>query len=197
MTRTPKKAATFVFALLSILYPCLVYFGLQHWSYRIFGFMIIGVGLGKFWLSHSGDGRGDRVVLAVTLLCGLAIWAFPSELVVKLYPVCISVLVGSLFALSLRQKESLIEKFARLRGAEMTLEAIRYTRNLTAIWAILLYANALVALYLARFGTTEAWTLYCGFLSYLILGGFMGVELLFRQYYMRRHRVHSSNDDHT
>jgi uncharacterized membrane protein len=60
-----------------------------------------------------------------------------------------------------------------------------------------LYANALVALYLARFGTTEAWTLYCGFLSYLILGGFMGVELLFRQYYMRRHRVHSSNDDHT
>jgi uncharacterized membrane protein len=191
----PKKAATLVLALVSVLYPCLVYFGLQHWSYRIFGFMIIGVGVAKFCLSRSGDGRGDRVVLAVTALCGLVIWVFPSELAVKLYPVCISVLVGSLFALSLRQQESLIEKFARLRGADMTPEAIRYTRTLTALWAILLYANALVALYLARFGTTEAWTLYCGLLSYLILGGFMGGELLYRHYYMRRLAVQPGDDN--
>lgn len=192
-----KKAATLLFVLISILYPCLVYFGLQHWSYRIFGFLIIGVGVAKFALSRSGDGRGDRVVLAVTVTCGLAIWAFPSELAVKLYPVCISVLVGSLFALSLRQKESLIERLARLRGADMTPEAVRYTRNLTLVWAILLYANALVALYLARFGTTEAWTLYCGFLSYLIMGGFMGAELLFRQYYMHRLRVRAGDDHRT
>lgn len=182
----PKKATILIFATLSVLYPCLVYFGLQHWSYRIFGFFIIGAGVAKFWLSRSGDGRSDWVVLAVTLICGVAIWAFPSELAVKLYPVAISVLVGSLFALSLRHRESLIGKIARLRGAQMTPAAVRYTRNLTAIWAILLYANALVALYLARFGTTEAWTLYCGLLSYLILGGFMGGEFLYRQHYMRR-----------
>lgn len=190
----PQKAATLIFATLSVLYPCLVYFGLQHWSYRIFGFFIIGVGVAKFWLSRSGDGRSDWVVLAVTLICGVAIWAFPSELAVKLYPVAISVLVGSLFALSLRHRESLIGKIARLRGAQMTPAAVRYTRNLTAIWAILLYANALVALYLARFGTTEAWTLYCGLLSYLILGGFMGGEFLYRQHYMRRLGEHPHDD---
>jgi uncharacterized membrane protein len=189
-----KKLATLIFALVSILYPCLVYFGLQHWSYRIFGFMIIGIGVAKFCLSRSSTNRGDRVVLAVTACCGLAIWAFPSELAVKLYPVCISVLVGSLFALSLRQRESLITRFARLRGANITPEALRYTRNLTAIWAILLYVNAAIALYLARFGTTEAWTLYCGLLSYLIFGGFMGGEFLYRQYYMRRLRVNPSDD---
>lgn len=181
-----KKIATLVFALISILYPCLVYFGLQHWSYRIFGFMIVGIGLVKFCLSRNSNTRSDRVVLAVTAACGLTIWAFPSELAVKLYPVCISLLVGSLFALSLRENESLITKLARLSGADMTPEALRYTRNLTAIWAILLYVNAMIALYLARFGTTEAWTLYCGLLSYLILGGFMGGEFLYRQYYMRR-----------
>jgi uncharacterized membrane protein len=189
-----KKLATLIFALVSILYPCLVYFGLQHWSYRIFGFMIIGIGVAKFWLSRNGDHRGDRVVLAVTVCCGLVIWAFPSELAVKLYPVCISVLVGSLFAWSLRQRESLITRFARLRGAEITPEALRYTRNLTAIWAILLYVNAVIALYLARFGTTEAWTLYCGLLSYLIFGGFMGGEFLYRQYYMHRLKVRPSDD---
>lgn len=189
-----KKLATLIFALVSILYPCLVYFGLQHWSYRIFGFMIIGIGVAKFWLSRSSTNRGDRVVLAVTVCCGLVIWAFPSELAVKLYPVCISVLVGSLFAWSLRQRESLITRFARLRGAEITPEALRYTRNLTAIWAILLYVNAVIALYLARFGTTEAWTLYCGLLSYLIFGGFMGGEFLYRQYYMRWLKVRSSDD---
>ena len=81
------------------------------------------------------------------------------------------------------------EEIARLRGAQMTPAAVRYTRNLTAIWAILLYANALVALYLAHFGSTESWTLYCGFLSYLVLAGFAGGELVFRHYYMRRQRA--------
>lgn len=189
----PKKVATTLFVILSVLYPCVVYFGLQHWSYRVFGFLIIAVGAGKFWLSRSTNAVSDRIILAVTVLCGIAIWTFPSELAVKLYPVCMSVLVGSLFALSLRQDESLIEKIARLRGAEMTPEAVRYTRNLSAVWAIVLYANALIALYLARFGTTQAWTFYCGFLSYVILGGFMGGELLFRHFYIRRHRPNSDD----
>lgn len=190
------KITTALFVTLSILYPCLVYFGLQHWSYRVFGFMIIAVGIGKFYLSRSKARKNDALLLAVTVLCGLLIWAFPSELAVKLYPVCMSALVGSFFALSLWQKESLIERLARLSGAEMTPDAVRYTRRLTALWAILLYVNGLIALYLARFGTTESWTLYCGFLSYVILGGFMGGELLFRHYYMRRQQSRQS-DSHS
>lgn len=189
-----KKIATALFVVLSVLYPCLVYFGLQHWSYRVFGVMIIAVGVGKYFLSRTRH-TNDLLVLAVTMLCGVAIWLFPSELVVKIYPVCIGVLLGSLFAFSLRQPESLIERLARLSGAEMTPAAVRYTRRLTGIWAILLYVNALVALYLARFGTTQAWTFYCGFLSYVIFGIFMGGELLFRQFYMRRQRVQQSDSN--
>jgi uncharacterized membrane protein len=197
-----KRAATILFVLLSLLYPVLVYWGLQRWSYQVFGVVIIAVGVGKFCLSryHQPSSKipllkSDWVVPLVALLCGAAILVFPSVFLVKLYPVCISVLVGSLFAISLTQSESLIERLARLRGEEMTPIAVNYTRKLTGIWALLLYANALVALYLAYFATTQAWTLYCGLLSYLILGGFMAGEILFRQYYIRRHSVPNNKQD--
>lgn len=181
-----KKTVTAILVVISVLYPCLVYFGLQRWSHQLFGLVIFAMGTIRFLLADRKNPKMDLALFAVTALCGLGIWAFPSELAVKLYPVFMSAFVGSMFAVSLLQKESLIEKIARLRGNEMTPVVVQYARRLNVLWAIVLYLNGLVALYLAHFGTTESWTLYCGFLSYLILGAFGGGELLFRHYYMRR-----------
>jgi uncharacterized membrane protein len=183
-----KKAVTAIFALVSVLYPCLVYIGLQRWSFQMFGLLIIAVGAVRFALSDRNNSKVNLALFGVTVVCGIGIWCFPSELAVKLYPVLMSAFVGSLFAFSLRDKEALIEKVARLRGAQMTPAAVRYTRRLTAIWALVLYLNGGVALYLAHFATTQAWTLYCGFLSYVILGAFAGGELVFRHFYMRQQR---------
>lgn len=184
-----KKAVTALFAVISVLYPCLVYFGLQRWPHQLFGLVIIAMGTVRFLLSDRKSPKVDIALFAVTTLCGLGIWSFPSELAVKLYPVFMSAFIGSMFAVSLLQQQSLIERVAQLRGVEMTGPVVHYTRRLTALWAIVLYANGMVALYLAHFGSTESWTLYCGFLSYLVLAGFAGGELVFRHYYMRRQRA--------
>ncbi|HEX5313900.1 MAG TPA: hypothetical protein VFX38_03200, partial [Gammaproteobacteria bacterium] len=46
--------------------------------------------------------------------------------------------------------------------------------------------NTLLAFLTARWGSLAEWTLYNGFLSYLLIGGFWGGEMLFRRRIRRR-----------
>jgi len=136
----------------------------------------------------STPNRGDHSSTAV-LLFGLiysgALALSNSELLLRLYPVAMSLTFSALFAISLSKEESLIEQFAKLSGKTISVNAKRYTRKLTGVWALLLLINALIALYLSLFATLESWALYCGLLSYLIFAAVFGIELLYRRHYIR------------
>lgn len=189
-----KPLLTLILVLVSIAYPLLVYLGIQHISPALFALVLAVLAVAKYIASRS---RGqtqhyaELTLMMVVLVYSLTLLIADSELLLKLYPVLISLCVALFFALSLRAPESLIERIARLAGENITRRAKAYTRVLTGIWAGLLIGNALIALYLALFASLKSWALYSGLLSYVFFGLFFAVEYLYRRYYINKYREQS------
>lgn len=181
-----KRLLGLLVVLASVIYPFGVYFWIQEVSAVFFGFFIISLALIKFSLAKDKNKQEIALLFAAIACAGFIILA-NSQIAIKLYPVLISAFVASLFTFSLYGDQSLIEKMARLRGKNISPVAKIYTRKLTIVWAAVLYLNALIALYLALFASTQAWALYSGLLSYLILGFFILAEIIYRQYFIAKH----------
>jgi len=184
-----RKLLLLAIALVSIAYPLIVYFGIQSLAPGFFAVLLAAIAVAKF-LSSTGRSETISIVLLVLGIgYSIALAALNSELMLRLYPVVMSWTFAGLFAFSLREDESLIERFARLSGKVITHNAKRYTRVLSGLWALLLLINGCVALYLSLFAPLSAWALYCGLISYLVMGAFFVAELLYRPLYIRKYGV--------
>lgn len=97
-----------------------------------------------------------------------------------------------LFAQSLYQKESLIERFARLQKPDLPGYAIAYTRNVTKVWCVFFVVNACIAL-VTTFMSMQVWTLYNGLISYLLAGCLFLIEFIIRLRVQKKHEKASNN----
>jgi uncharacterized membrane protein len=171
----------------SLAYPFIVYLGLQRLSPAVFAGLLLFLAAIKYFAER---GQRDLVQLAMVLVMvvfSLLLAVTNHELLLRLYPVVISLSLAGFFAVSLRQPESLLTRLARLSGKEITPNARSYTWRLTLIWAILLLFNACISLYLALFASLYLWTLYSGLVSYLIFGSIFLLELVYRRIYIARY----------
>ena len=182
-----KILITVVIVALSILYPVIVYFGVQHLSPAVFSLFFLVMAALKFFSARDRSDIAQVLLLLVVVIYSIALLVANSEYWLRLYPVVVSTCFAALFAFSLWQPESLIERFARMSGETITPSAKGYTKKLTLIWALLLVANAAVALYLAQFASFSAWALYCGLISYGMFGCVFVVELIYRRYYIAKY----------
>ncbi len=182
-----RALLTLVLVLVSLAYPLIIYLGLQHVGPAVFAGLLLALALLRLLSARDRRDLTQLLLLLVAVAFSLALAVTGSELLLRFYPVAISLVLAGVFASSLRQPENLLARMARATGKAITPRALAYTRRLTLIWALLLLANAAVALYLALFASLYQWMLYCGFLSYLILGGFFLAELLYRRYYIARY----------
>ena len=182
-----KALVLLVVTVVSIAYPVLVYFGVQFLSPAIFSLILVALTLMRLFVVKDRLDSAQIFLLLLVIPFSLALLVTNSVYLLKLYPAVISFGVAILFAMSLKQEESLIEKMARLSGKTITPRAKVYTRRLTLIWAILLLINVLVVLYFAFFAPFAWWTLYCGLISYFIFGGIFAIELIYRRYYIAKY----------
>jgi uncharacterized membrane protein len=186
MKPTYRNAWFGLAAAVGLAYPLLVFLALPHLSARALlvpAFGLIGLRL----LGVRGFAAAGAIVSL--LLAGgalILLGIFAPELAVRAYPVAMSLAAASAFGLSLRGGPSLIEQIARRQTPDLPEAAIRYTWRVTAIWALFLSANALVATVLALWGTLAQWTLWNGLLSYLAAGLLMGGEWIVRQRLRKR-----------
>ena len=176
----------FVIAL-SIAYP-LVVFALEARVPAIaFALAACGLLFLRAVQSPLPTGRPIRfaMIAAIVLIVGLAL--VDGQVAAKAYPVVISGGLAFLFGASLWRPPSLVERMAEL-GGETLSPAIRlYCRRVTMVWALWLAINTLIAAALALFGSLEAWALWTGFLSYLVMGLIFAVEFTLRRLVRRRH----------
>ena len=176
----------FVIAL-SIAYP-LVVFALEARVPAI-AFALAACGLLILRAMHSPlpADRSMRypMIAAIVLIVGLT--QVDTQVAAKAYPVVISGGLAFFFAASLWRPPSLVERMAEL-GGETLSPAIRlYCRRVTMVWALWLAINTLIAAALAIFGSLEAWALWTGLLSYLVMGLIFAAEFILRRFLRRRH----------
>ena len=173
-------------ALLAIAYPLLIYFGLSAFSPATFAF-----GLAVLWLLRLGvAGSGERRWLLIPLLgliaYGIVAGVANSEMMLRAYPVVVNAALLGVFAWTLIHPPSLIERAVRAAGMEVGPAGPPYLTRLTLVWCCFFVLNGVIAAWTLAL-PLKWWALYNGLLSYIAIAIIMGVEILVRRRYKRKH----------
>jgi len=165
-------------ALLTLLYPLLVFFGLGHFEPRILALLLLALACvraitspQRIWLLAT---------LGAALLAGISLLG-NHLLPLKLYPVLVNALFLFVFTASLAHPPTVIERLARLTTPDLPPAGIRYTRKVTWLWSAFFAINGSIALYTALWASEAAWAFYNGALAYVLMGLLFAGEWLYRQ----------------
>jgi uncharacterized membrane protein len=165
-----KRVLVGLLALAGVCYPVLVYFGLAAFSPRILlTTLVILVLVRALLFLLTRKVAPALIALAIALVLSAVGWV-AEPLAIRLYPVAVSLTMALVFAMTLVRPPPMIERFARLREPNLDAFGQRYTRTLTKVWIGFFLANATIAGWTVTHGSLEQWTLYNGFLSYLLTG---------------------------
>jgi uncharacterized membrane protein len=175
-----KKLLKILLILLSLSYPFIVYWGLEHYDAGILLPAILGL-LGIKLLA-GGSLKYERYVILFTLI-GISAIAliWEKQIGLKFYPVMINFGFFALFAGSLLSSQTIVERLARLKEPDLPPEGIAYTRKVTMVWSVFFLLNGSIAAITALWASNEIWMLYNGFIAYLLIGTLAAVEWLVRQ----------------
>lgn len=183
------KPLTALSALVLLAYPFAVYYGLNEWGIGsvagvlalLFILRVVGGNQTRLrelkYIAWLSGGAG----IALTLLA----FAFKSSDWFTYYPVIVNALMFALFVHSLYQKESIIERFARLQEPNLPNYAVYYTRNVTKVWCVFFIGNGCIAL-ITTFMSMQTWTIYNGLISYILAGGLFAIEFIVRLFVKRK-----------
>ncbi|CAO5675955.1 MAG: hypothetical protein HEEMFOPI_01144 [Holosporales bacterium] len=109
---------------------------------------------------------------------------YNKEILLYIYPISISLSMAFSFILSLVYRPTIIESFMRIKGEKITKKHQEYALKLTVIWAIFLVLNALLS-WVSGQCSFFIWTLYNGFISYLLIGLLIGGEIIYRKFFIK------------
>ena len=174
-----KKSLTTItkifFGLFVFAYPFMIFYALQQdIAIRFLGFVLLMI-VGLSFINN----RNKYLFMLGLTFCFLIIF-FNQEIFLKLYPVLMNASVCAIFALSLR-KTPLITQFAQKMCKEpLDAKTLTYTKDATMAWAIFMLINTILSL-ITVFLSNEIWTLYNGFISYILIGIMMLTEYIIRK----------------
>jgi uncharacterized membrane protein len=178
-------------ALLWLVYPLAIFFGLQVLEPRLVALLLAAALLlrrrrdaGRFL---AGLTRIDLAVLAGLLSLATLIAVTNSETLLRLYPAAVNLGMLLLFGLSLRFPPSMVERFARLREPDMAPAGVSYTRRVTQVWCVFFIANGSFAAWTALYASRDTWAWYNGFVAYLLMGVLFAGEWLLRRRILADH----------
>jgi uncharacterized membrane protein len=180
-------------ALIGVLavYPLFVYFGIGRFGVAPMAGVLAGACFLRLLALRLRGARQfatrELMLLSVggMLLAGTSLW-FDSGEAVLYYPVLVNAALFGIFAGSLANPPTLVERLARLRDPELSPAAIVYTRRVTIAWAVFFVVNGSIALYTALATPLATWAWYNGFIAYLLIGTMFGAELLVRSVVMKK-----------
>ena len=180
-----RLAATVLAGFITLVFPLAIWFGEGRIEPRFLAGLLLLAGLTR--LPALTTSRTGSLWLGGTmLLVLLAVW-FNALLPLKFYPVFVNAALLSAFIYSLLVPPPMIERFARLREPELPAAAIGYTRRVTQVWCVFFALNGAIALITALWASASLWTLYNGFIAYLLMGLLFAGEYWVRWRFRLRH----------
>ncbi|MDQ2076975.1 hypothetical protein [Marinimicrobium sp. ABcell2] len=169
---------------LLVLYPLMVYLGIQWVEPGVLGLALVAVYLfrallkaDKFWQ------RGALVVCSAGVAALL--WYANSEVLLRLLPTGINLALAAVFAAGLIWPPTVPTRMAALhRGVsyqELPPAVLRYTLWVTRLWVGFFLLNASVSAFTALVASREVWALYNGLLAYVVVGTLFAAEYGYRR----------------
>lgn len=138
--------------------------------------VIQGIKNPKSWISV-----GVLIVVTLTFL-------FTDQLTsVLLYPVWMNATMLTVFLLSLRFKPAIVTRLATLMEGELSEKAVVYTEKVTWVWAIFFLFNGIISVATVLSGDIDIWTLYNGFIAYVLMGLLFAIEWSVRRVVKDKH----------
>jgi len=168
-----------VTAMLTLLYPLAVYFGVNYIEPWKLASILIVLLVIKLAISYSDNHWSRPLLLAGVLYCGFAIWS-NSLVSLLFYPALVNGVMLVIFSSSLLSPRSLVERLARIQHPDLPPEGVIYTRRVTQIWCGFFIVNGVIALATALYSSFEVWSLYNGLIAYLLMGILLGGEYVVR-----------------
>ena len=126
------------------------------------------------------------VILLPTLALAIFYNLTPPTLIILYYPVAISLILASSFIFSYFNKHCLVQRIALQQEPNIPAEGLSYCRKVNHCWSVFLLINAGIALYLAQSGDLRSWAVYCGGISYALMGTLFAVEWFLRRRVKRK-----------
>lgn len=167
--------------ILALLYPYLVYKGLQAGVVWFAPMMIIGLYSYQAVNATDDKTRFTKAGIAGSLIIGVI---FFQAATAKLLPVAIQLMLMHFFGKTLLKSHapSLIERFVRLEFEEFPPGVVEYCRLLTIIWTGFFAFNVVVCLLLAFFAPASWWAIYTGVGIFILTGVLMIGEYIYRHF---------------
>tara|TARA_Y100000768_G_scaffold56096_1_gene37425 strand:- start:16420 stop:17007 length:588 start_codon:yes stop_codon:yes gene_type:complete len=181
--KLPSKIIQILFVVLSLAYPLLVYFGLSNFGFKKLFFVIAAIALLKLSFSKGNKKLElfQKMGPALLLVLSLVAWVGQNEKLFLYYPLAINLGLLLLFSSSLFREKNIVELLARLKEPELPESGVRYTKKVCILWCGYFLVNSFVVFYTIHFTDLETWTLYNGFISYVVIAVIAGLEFLVRQ----------------
>lgn len=183
-----KKIATVILGLCLLLYPFAVYLGLNFVSPFWLALGLLALLLSRL-LMLRGVLNKMPWLLPATTLGGLAIVTSlftDSDIGFKLYPLMVNFAMLAVFTYSYLKPPTVIETFARLQDPNLPDHALSYIRKVTLVWCGFFIINASISLYTALYSSFKVWTVYNGFIAYILIGLLAGIEFIVRLFVQRQ-----------
>lgn len=173
-------------------YPLVVYFGLRRVGVTWIAAVLLVLCVARLIVGVRRDTSAPMRVGALIVCVGGILLAAASVVrqspdAMLFYPVLVNAVLLAVFAGSFLFPPTIVERFARLTGEVLSVNAIAYTRKVTLLWAAFFMMNGAVALYTAVYAPMETWALYNGFIAYVLIGIMLGGERVVRTLVRRRH----------
>jgi uncharacterized membrane protein len=169
---------------LTLLYPLALWFGQERFQPRILALLLLLVALTRLQMLRVHWAWRWWAVGTLALLA-LAVWA-NAVLPLKLYPVMVNATLLGVFVSTLLFPPSMVERLARIREPALPTSAIAYTRRVTQVWCLFFALNGTIALITALWASAAVWTIYNGFIAYLLMGLLFAAEYCVRGRFKRR-----------
>ncbi|WP_052700387.1 hypothetical protein [Methylocucumis oryzae] len=188
MTLTAKLIKVCITVAVVLLYPYLVYQGMQHDMAWFAPTLFSGLCLYKAVRQPHSQTRISQALLALMLLFGAF---FAQSLTAKALPIVIQLMLMVVFGRSLlkNQGPALIERFVRLQFPEYPVAVADYCWRLTAVWTGFFALNAVIILCLSVAGSDFWWAFYNGVMIYALIAVLAIGEYVFRRYYFSKRGI--------
>ncbi|WP_386693544.1 hypothetical protein [Lonepinella sp. MS14435] len=176
-----KRLINLLLTLVSISYPLLWLWQHKHGQINILFFFPALFAL--LWGARAIYERQPmRYFSLLMMLLFVGITAFRRLDTLYWYPVLINVFLLIIFASSLWQKQTVVERLARLKTPDLPTKAISYTRKVTILWCAVFSLNIGLCTAFITYQRFDLWAIYSGVISYILMAVVMIGEWLVRQF---------------